>query len=404
MSDADGTHTAVTTGGPRYDVDLLQFEKVLEIRFDPAEEESILQYPWHITMDEDGYFYVSDGHTHRIVVFDPTGHFVRNIGREGQGPGDLFSPILVQYLDGIITVPGSPYGKTTRFYRDGRLLDVITIPGAGFMPGVRPMRSPDGVLVVQESISVRNEEIQGFGSKITTISPEGDTLATVQAGPVTRAVRRNAEQRVYVQSRQVFEVRTRPTASYLHYRGGAQADYIPRRNQILVSEGTEPLITWHSLDGVVQERIRIDVPVESVTDEEREAILARLDSAITEAEAQEDPRQRELGIERARSARKIVVLPEEKAFWSWVLYDDRGYYWLRHAVPNDSGNERNRSGRYRVLSPDGEYLGNAEFPPHFRSVNVVRGYFLTFVYQTDTGERIPTVYRMRSAVPGFSFP
>ena len=261
LSEVDGTRTAATTGGPKYDADLIVFEKVLEIRFDPAEEESNLLYPWHFTMDEDSYFYVADGQTHRIVVFDPEGHFVRNIGREGQGPGDLFSPMQVQYLDGVLTVPGSPFGKTTRFYRDGRLLDVITVPGAGFMPGVRPMKSPDGVLVVQESISVRTEENRGFGSKVTTISPEGDTLATVQAGPVIQAVMRNAEQTVYIQSRDVFEVRTRPTASHLHYRGGAQAEYVPSRNQILVSDGSEPLITWYSLDGTLEELIRIEMPV-----------------------------------------------------------------------------------------------------------------------------------------------
>jgi hypothetical protein len=400
----DGIQTAATTGGPKYDTNLLEFEKVLEIRFDPSEEESNLLYPWHFTMDEDGYFYVADGRTHRIAVFDPAGKFVRNIGREGQGPGDLFSPTHVMYLDGVVTVPGSPYGKTTRFHRDGRLLDVITIPGAGFMPGVRPMKSPDGVLVVQESISLRTEEDQGFGARITTISPEGDTLATLQAGPVVLAVLRSAEVTVYVQSRDVYEVRTRPTTSYLHYRGGAQADYIPSRNQVLVSEGAEPLITWYSLDGSVQERIRIDMPVEMVTDEEREAIIARLDSAITQVEDLENPRQREMAVQRARAARKIVVLPEEKAFWSYVMYDDRGYYWLRHAEPRDSGFDRNRPGDYRVLSPDGEYLGNTEVPPHYRTANFVRGHLLTFTFLADTGEWIPTIYRIRSAVPGFRFP
>ena len=45
-----------------------------------------------VDVDSDGNLWVLDGGNHRIQVFDREGRFVRSLGREGQGPGELESP------------------------------------------------------------------------------------------------------------------------------------------------------------------------------------------------------------------------------------------------------------------------------------------------------------------------
>jgi len=374
------------------------------MHFDPQVEGSLLQRPWDLTMDEDGYFYVVDGSQHRVAVFDPQGRFVRSIGQQGQGPGDLFSPTEISYADGILTIPGSPRLRTTRFHRDGRLLDVITIPRGSGSPAARPYLSSEGLLAVEESFTERDDTSLRSGERVVTYTATGDTLAFLQSGPNVRAIMRNAEQYVRVQSTGQLEIRTLPTASSLHFIGGAQATYVASRNQILTADGTRPEIRWYALNGTLQELIRLVIPVEKVTSDERVEILARLDSLIAEAEVEEDPGRRETRLLRARQAKEIVILPEEKAYWSWVDLDDEGYYWLRLPTPYFGTTERNESYRFKVLSPQGEYLGDTEIPARRRHWKVVQGHLLTLVLIVQTGELVPTVYRMVPIAPGLRYP
>jgi hypothetical protein len=47
----------------------------------------------NFVVDEQGSIYVLDGKNYRVQAFDSQGKYIRTIGRKGQGPGDLDSPL-----------------------------------------------------------------------------------------------------------------------------------------------------------------------------------------------------------------------------------------------------------------------------------------------------------------------
>lgn len=49
-----------------------------------------------IVVDKDGFIYVLDSGNNRIQVFDNMGKYLRTIGKEGQGPGELNAPVRLQ--------------------------------------------------------------------------------------------------------------------------------------------------------------------------------------------------------------------------------------------------------------------------------------------------------------------
>lgn len=51
-----------------------------------------LYRPTAIDVDKDGNVYVLDRGNHRVQVFDANGVYLRTLGREGQGPGELENP------------------------------------------------------------------------------------------------------------------------------------------------------------------------------------------------------------------------------------------------------------------------------------------------------------------------
>jgi hypothetical protein len=397
----DGIDVAVTTGGPKYTGDLFLYEMVQELRFDEKVEESLLIRPWSFTMDEEGNFYVADAGNHRIAVFSADGTYLRSIGRQGEGPGDLFGPINVEIIGDQVRVPGGTGERTSYFNRNGRFVESLTFPRAGTY--LRGMYRVDQHRVVAEvNLQETDSEAMRYGTRMLVLDTDWDTLATVDAGPIVMAEMRNAKNTFYKAATETYEVREMPTQSFLYYSGVAQATYLPARQEILVTDGMEPVLNLYRLDGSLQSRIRVDIPQEKVSQEEKNALIAIFDRSIEEARALEGP-QGQVALLRARSAREILIVPDKKAWWAAFTVDDKGYYWLLHPKVR-IGQTGNRAKRVRVLSPEGEYLGDTTWPETYTGGNIVRGYFLSVRLDPDTEDWIPTVYRMIPAVDGFDYP
>ena len=60
--------------------------------------------------------------------------------------------------------------------------------------------------------------------------------------------------------------------------------------------------------------------------------------------------------------------------------------------------------RARVVSPEGRYAGDTQTPPVYAPIGFEGDLFLALVTNPETGERVPTVYRLRPTVPGLDFP
>lgn len=60
------------------------------------DHEQILNRPMGFAVDSLGIIYVCDEGDHRIKVYDRHGEYLRSIGREGKGPGELMNPTDVE--------------------------------------------------------------------------------------------------------------------------------------------------------------------------------------------------------------------------------------------------------------------------------------------------------------------
>jgi len=397
----DGVEVRVTTGGPKHQEDLFRYEMVCELRFDEEVEESLLIRPWSFTMDEEGKFYVADSGNHRIAVFDADGTYQRSIGQRGRGPGDLFGPIEVEIVAGMLRVAGAPGDQTTFFTLDGRFVESLRFDRATMSLRQMYRIDPDCVLAVL-SLRDSDSESMRFGMRVLVLNSDQDTLATVDAAPIDMAVMRNAKTAVYIMSTGTLEVRERAIPSYLHYTGLAQAAYLPARQEILVTNGQEPILDFYGLDGRLRSRIRVDVHQERVTQEEKDELTAIFDQDLEDARAREGPRA-QMAVIQAQSAREILIVPDMKAWWAGFVVDDEGYIWLLRPRIQD-GRATNRTRSVRVLSPKGEYLGDSTWPASYMGGNILRGHLLVIRLDPETDEWIPTVYRMIPAVDGFRYP
>ena len=102
----------------------------------------------HAAFDAQDNLYVLDRGNQRVLVFDRTGRFVRQIGKKGDGPGELQMPTGLALLpDGNLAVLDAAHRNLSLFARDGRYLRSVSFAeGAGF-PMLRIAAHPSGGIV-----------------------------------------------------------------------------------------------------------------------------------------------------------------------------------------------------------------------------------------------------------------
>jgi len=119
---------------------------------DTADENMAFYIPVNIVLDAAGNMYVLDSGNHRIQKFDPAGKYLATIGRQGQGPGELYYPSWLS-LDAqgflyvsdpnnnrvqVLTPDGKDH-KTIRF-DEGAVGDVFWTRSAGLIMGTPRLR------------------------------------------------------------------------------------------------------------------------------------------------------------------------------------------------------------------------------------------------------------------------
>jgi hypothetical protein len=384
VREVDGILVASNTGGPRFSENLFLFEKELSLVQDPGRPESLLSRPTDLFRDEEGVFYVEDGSNCRIAVFDREGQYVRDIGRQGSGPGEFsrFGWGLAGLEDGVLTVHDYMLRRTTRYRTDGSLLEVIPRPAP--VSGVNVTYLPvSGTYIVVGEIFEPGESVARMGATFRTISADGDTIGMAGTATVPsqyliiRPWAHPTNQRMWLP---------------IPFTSSPEVLYI-RRKGILMTTGAEPVLRLYELEGRLLKEITLDLPPRPVTQREKNERLRILDERIEQSEG--------TAKEEARVMRREIRFPEHKAFWTWVRCDDRGYLWLE--VPESEEEKELQGGGYlyRVLDPEGEYLGTARTPVR----GIVRhGRLLGFVTDPETDERIPTVWRLVPQARGFRYP
>jgi len=104
--------------------------------------------------DAAGNIYVLDADAHRVVMFDGSGEFVRAMGREGEGPGEISWPFgLSVRPDGTVLVDDIGKGILVEFAPDGSARNT----SEPILPGSRRVWSETGLL---SSIETSEEDVR----------------------------------------------------------------------------------------------------------------------------------------------------------------------------------------------------------------------------------------------------
>lgn len=139
-----------------------------------------------LAVDDAGQLLVLDAGNKEIAIYDSTGTFVRRMGREGAGPGEFSTPTNMMVTDGEIVVFDPRQGRTTRFDRNGEVLETHSHPRPGGLDLGRMYRMRDGSLI---GISIFRASLGGpahdpYTRVVRIVDAEVDTLLTVEPGAV----------------------------------------------------------------------------------------------------------------------------------------------------------------------------------------------------------------------------
>jgi hypothetical protein len=114
--------------------------------FDGAEWETFGEIGG-VGFDARGQLYVFDRQSSRIVVVDARGQFVREIGKAGEGPGELRMPAsFVVMRDGTVVVADAGHRAYTLFGPDGEYDRMVSMGGDGGIIRIGQMQADPGGL------------------------------------------------------------------------------------------------------------------------------------------------------------------------------------------------------------------------------------------------------------------
>lgn len=380
----DGVTIAETSGGPKYEGELFTYEPLVSMKEDEREE-SLLYRPSQFTMDEEGWFYVYDSGDHCLVVYDPTGRFSHRFGREGQGPGEFRYPRIQCVENGIITLWDPSLRRVTRFSTDGVFQDVYTVKiSRGYTLSGFYYISEDRQLLLSSNYDMNSREGPINSAGATVIDASGDTIWTVETPKINTGYMANMKlgDREY-EIPMPYPYSPYPYACYYCGLG------------IVLGGDWKPELEIFDLDGTLKRRVRIAMPPEPVSEEDRQSVNGYYERLVSEAEDRMK--------ESMESQWKAIRFSKYKAPWMDAEVDDAGFIWLGMTEAYDYALRMKEGVRYRLLSPEGEYLGITRRPPGM-TTKVRFGTLLANLTDQDTGEFKLTAYSMKPAVDGLKYP
>ena len=380
-----GVTVAETTGGPKYEGELFEYEPVLKINQDERQLDSIIgSLQDKVLMDEDGFIYIVDSRPRRIVCFDPDGNYSHDIGRAGQGPGEFQSLRLISVNGGVVTTYDRTVLRLSLFRTDGTFISSLSLTNR-----IRTLL-PDEIFISPEGslVLVRVENTFEYKAGINTwwksaaiqvVTVDEDTLVALSTDRV------------------ITDVSSTPGGSRHYFRCFPRAIYVPSEG-IFLTTGRDPQIDVYDLSGHLRRVIKIDLSPDPVINQERTAIRSFLRQKIVESEDDQ-------GRERAETRLDNATFCDPKAFWQGMSIDEDGYIWATYpGYYYWMDLEILRTEVNRIISPQGEYLGDTQFPDNTFICSITRGHLIGYVYDGESESNDFVVFRIRSRVSGFSYP
>jgi len=375
----DGVPTAITSMVPRFEGLLMTFAEEVRLHQDEGRPESLLHQAYQYERGPDGHYYVVDRGNNRIAVFGPDGEFVRSFGRAGEGPREFGSPMLQSIDEQGVILYDYRMRRVIHFSLGGELLGTYSYPRAS--GNTVRITLEDDCLVLMSYQSERRPDLSGYTWYLmTVVTTSGDTIGSVASGRSFQP----APVRVEGGPTIIQQLHYGPMAILAHYPGFG----------ILAEDGSNPEFAHHDLHGRPLKRFRMEMEARPVTKADREVVLADYRKRLEEEREESSKRLIRLEMEHIQFA-------DQMPYYLGVGMDRFGYFWVY--PPTDIFiSEEPTPERVMLLSPEGEYLGDAEMPPGVAGGS--HPYLCTRRENPETGDYDYIVYRMAPAVPGFTYP
>ena len=377
----NGVLMVENTGGPKYQENLFRLEELTTLHSDPDHPVSYLRNPSDLAADGSGRFFVIDGLGCTVAVYDSTGAFLYTIGQPGGGPGEFDYLMFVGIHDEIITLWDFALRRLTRFYTDGTLMDVSPIP----IQERRVLKcwiTPEDHWIISNFINTDEGQTRSTSADFMAVNSEGEPIGSAISDPIPTSYRTTI----------VLGESEVPFWENIPFSGLPQAEY-RRGRDIVISTGIEPILRCYRIDGTLSQVIRLDIEPAPVTPVDREIVREDINRQLEETEGPAKVQY--------QSMKENVIFPEYRALWGLKI-DEAGYIWLPSPESTEAQEAAGGQLLYRLLSPEGEYLGDMRMPPV--SLRIGHGFAMGFVTNEDTGEVTPTVWRMIPSAEGFVYP
>jgi hypothetical protein len=175
----DGVRVVVNPAEPTYGQIKLDLGEELRIGREGDEQTQFFRV-MDVGVDSSGWIYVVDARNFRVQVFDPSGKYLRTIGRQGQGPGEFEMPTSVFF--------GGQAGYThvlDRFRRVNHFDDKGRYLRSAMFDGVAISCFPDaGSGFITVLLGGSDEELTSYHS-LSRVNGEGKTQSVLARFPYT---------------------------------------------------------------------------------------------------------------------------------------------------------------------------------------------------------------------------
>ncbi|MFC1629211.1 6-bladed beta-propeller [Gemmatimonadota bacterium] len=381
----DGVTIVKNTGGPKYDGELFEYEPIVTLQEDEREE-SLLFNPAGFIMDELGFFYVLDTGNRRIAVFDPDGHYSHSIGGPGRGPGE-FQTVRIESIKGdTLTVHDLMLQRISRFQTDGTLIDTYRLRSEGMQISLSKCVMMPGDLQLQ--MGVHADQNDGMGAEnmqiqVIAYDVSGDTTWSIQTPYV------HVMSRIMVN----FGGQEMPMPQFVPFGPVPSVTYHDRYG-IVISPGNGPVLDVYEANGTHRLHIDVVLQEELASDSELENFRNYLRTQMANNEFM-----------KPMFEAQLADLPNAavKAPWRDIEVDDAGFFWLKLPTTILGPSPMDSVSTYRILSPQGEYLGMST-QPFGTFPRISHGMLLVGHVNPETDKQTLVAYAIRPIVRGLDYP
>jgi hypothetical protein len=379
MESEDGIPVSISSGQPKYEEGFLVFEEIARLEQNEENPETLLYRAGEMLVAEDGRFYVFDGGNSRIAVFGSDGRYQESIGRSGDGPGEFRSLAPLWTTDDVLCVFDQRHLRTTQLRTDGSLLAINTLPPGAARPYQLHPLDDGGILLMYVQQVQAAESASEFWIEAVAASTAGDTMGTLQSPRIRIG--------------KWFRMDRGMGYTQILFGPQSQLLYHPNKG-ILSCRSDVPELKWFSPTGELKRVMRLRLPSQEVTDAERQAVERIWDERVSNPQNQSMKGY-------YTTSRELLEFADPKANWFQAVVDDNGFVWLLGHRDYLHEGTLPRLGTHRLLSPQGEYLGDVAWPA--MAMRISRGHLLSPQEDEETGEVDYIVYRATSKVAGFTY-